>query len=98
MHELTIRTVKLTVVLPTDQLTSLTVPDAAPPQELSLRCDGRRFTVKVKAKSLRQAVSLIAEHGPDKVVVLIQGKLGPDNTILDAGLTAQLKIPKAAAA
>jgi hypothetical protein len=51
----------------------------------------------VNAKSLRRAVTAIAAGGPDSVTLLLQGKM-EGNVILEAGIAAQPKAQKAAAA
>jgi hypothetical protein len=47
-------------------------------------------------KAARKVLAAVREHGPEGVAVLIQGKLGPNNQVIDAGRVAQPKQPKAA--
>jgi len=49
---------------------------------------------QISAKSLRKAVAMIAEHGAEKVVLLLQGKLVEDDVISECGLVAQLRAPR----
>ena len=41
-------------------------------------------------KSLRKVAATIAEHGVDGVAVIMQGKLGAGDVIIEAGLSAQV--------
>jgi len=40
---------------------------------------------------LRKVAATIAEHGVDGVAVIMQGKLGAGDVIIEAGLSAQVK-------
>jgi len=51
----------------------------------------RKVRAQISAKSLRKALALIAEHGADKVAVIVQGKLETGDVIAEAGLVAQVK-------
>ena len=42
-------------------------------------------------KSLRKVAATIAEHGAESVAVVMQGKLGTGDVVLEAGITAQVK-------
>jgi hypothetical protein len=46
------------------------------------------------AKSVRQAIAIVREHGPEAVAAIVQGRLSGDQ-IADAGLSVQPKRPKA---
>jgi len=46
---------------------------------------------EVATKSLRCAVSMIAEHGADSVIVFVEGKLSPGNILEGAGLVTRQK-------
>jgi hypothetical protein len=92
------RALKCTVVLDSVEVTQLVAPDGQPRVVVEIQLPDRRVTADVAAKSVRRALATIAEHGPDVVAVIIQGKLVGD-TIADAGLMAQPKVrPRAAAA
>jgi hypothetical protein len=49
-------------------------------------------SAELNAKSVRRALATIAEHGPDAVSVIVQGKLVGD-AIAEAGIMAQPKGP-----
>ena len=45
-------------------------------------------------KTLRRVLKTISEHGPEKVAVILQGKLEAGDVVAEAGITAQPKPPK----
>jgi hypothetical protein len=55
----------------------------------------KTLTASIAAKSIRKAQALIRQLGADGVICHIQGKLGSNNTIDDAGLTSLPRTPKA---
>jgi hypothetical protein len=57
----------------------------------------RKVSAQISAKSLKKALALIAEHGADKLAVILQGKLEEGDVIAEAGLVAQVKGPKSPA-
>jgi len=59
---------------------------------------GRTLTMDFPPRAVRRAYTALEEHGPENCVVLIRGKLGPNDTLTEAGLTAQVKPHKPAAA
>jgi len=65
--------------------------------DLCITVGGRANTTEVNAKSLRRSIAAIGEAGRDGVAVVLQGKL-VDNVIQEAGIVAQVKQPKPAAA
>jgi hypothetical protein len=89
------RTVKATIVLDPKALASVEVPNGLGKVTLSILAGGRTITAEVNAKSLRRCVATIAENGPDGVAVVLQGKLEANDTLLEAGIAAQPKTPKA---
>jgi hypothetical protein len=91
------RALKVTVVLDPAQVAEVTVPNGAGPQSFRIEVGGRRVSGQVNAKGLRKATALIAEHGPERVAVILQGKLGADDVIEECGIVAQIKGPKLAA-
>lgn len=70
------------------------LPGAAAPL-LIVDVDGRKVRVQLSAKGLRKALTVIAEHGADSVVVMVQGKLAEGDVLAGAGIVAQVKTPKA---
>jgi hypothetical protein len=60
---------------------------------LEISFGGRSYTADIATKSLRKFRATIAEHGAANVVCLIQGKLD-GNTITEAGIVAQVKLPR----
>jgi hypothetical protein len=89
------RAVKATVVLDPAALVGVEVPNGLAKVTLCILAGGRTITAEVNAKSLRRCVATIAENGPDGVAVVLQGKLEADDTLLEAGIAAQPKTPKA---
>jgi hypothetical protein len=99
-----VKGLKVTTILSPALLT----PDIIPPEgqpagevEITLDVAGKlQVHAIVNGKSVRKALKLIAEHGPDGVVVLLQGNLcpgtEPGSFILDAaGLSCTPKTPPA---
>jgi predicted O-methyltransferase YrrM len=50
---------------------------------------GRVVTADLNAKSVRKAISTIRENGVENVACALQGKLLADNSVSEAGVTAQ---------
>ena len=88
------RALKVTAVLDPAEVAALPDPTTAG-TVLRIQVAGRTITVDVAAKALRKAKATIAQHGPSEVAVLVQGKLVGE-TVLEAGLVAQVKGPKPA--
>ena len=86
----------MTVVLDAAQLAGLEVPPGAAPQRFCVTVGNRRLTGQFNAKSLRKAVATIAEHGPENVAVILQGKLEAGDVLAEAGIMAQVKQPRPA--
>jgi hypothetical protein len=98
MQVLNARVLKCTVVLDPVEVAQLVAPDGKPPVVIDIRLPDRRLSVDLAAKSVRRAIATISEHGPDGVVVIVQGKLVGD-TINEAGMFSQPKVrPQTAAA
>ena len=85
------RAMKVTVVLDPAEMAQLAAPDGKPRVVIDIRLPDRRLSVDLNAKSVRRALATIAEHGPDGVSVIVQGKLVAD-TITEAGIMAQPKV------
>jgi hypothetical protein len=92
------KALKCTVVLDPAALSGLEVPNGMAKAPVSITASGRTLTAELNAKSLRRAVTAIATAGgPDNVTVILQGILQGD-VLLEAGIVAQPKAPKVAAA
>jgi hypothetical protein len=99
MPTLNARALKCTVLLDPTEIESLALVEGRPRVELSIRtADGRTLVADIAAKAVRKAQAVIAEHGADGVAALLQGKLGQGDVLLEAGLVAQVKVPKPVAA
>jgi len=96
--DLQAKTLKATVVLDPEAVGRIVVPTGQPKVTLRITVAGRRLTAEVNAKSLRRAVASVHATGADAVVIVLQGKLEPNDVLAEAGITAQPKAPKAAAA
>jgi hypothetical protein len=85
------RRIKLTTVVSATPFVGMRVPDGAGRVEVTVVSGNRRLMAMVNAKSVRKVASTVAEHGPDAVVLVLQGVLGPDDQIEEVGLTATVK-------
>jgi hypothetical protein len=94
---LSARALKVTVVLDPAEVAQIVAPDGKPRVAIAIRLPDRRVSADLHAKSVRRALATIAEHGPDGVSVVVQGKLVGD-TIEEAGIMAQPKVRSQAAA
>jgi hypothetical protein len=95
MPQLTTRALKCTVLLDPVEIESLTLVEGRARVQLSIRtADGRTVSADIAAKAVRKAQAVIAEHGTAGVATLLQGKLGQGDVLLEAGLVAQVKVPK----
>jgi hypothetical protein len=86
---------KVTTVLNAAELLAVPVPEGKPRVTFSVKFPDRVLTVDVAAKSVRKAQATIRESGADNVVLLLQGSLVAGDVLAEAGLSAQLKTPKA---
>jgi hypothetical protein len=93
--KLNARSTKVSAVLDPSELTE--PPGGTPRVTLQIAVGGRVVTADIAAKSVRKARATVGEHGADKVTVFLQGRLDADNTIAEAGLAAQVKLPRAEA-
>jgi hypothetical protein len=91
------RALKCTVVLDPAALSGLEVPNGMAKVALRIKLPSRTVKAEVNAKSLRRCVAAIDAAGPDGVAVVLQDKLEGD-VLAEAGIAAQPKTPKAAAA
>jgi len=60
----------------------------------AINVEGRKLRCEFSAKSVRKALATLHHNGPENVAVIVQGKLLRDDTIAEAGLMAQVKMPK----
>ena len=96
MIRLSARSLKCTLVLNAAELAAQADPVGAR-VVLAVEVAGRTVTADIAAKALRKAKATIAEHGADQVALILQGKLD-GNAVMEAGLVAQPKTPKAGSA
>jgi hypothetical protein len=88
---------KVTAVLESAAVAGLNVPGNQPKMSLRISVSGRTLRTELVCKSLRKVQAQISEHSPDAVAVVLQGKLEGES-LLEAGITAQIKTPKPATA
>ena len=96
MQILNARGLKCTVVLDPAEVAQLVARDGQPRVVIAIRLPDRRVSADLNAKSVRKALATISEHGPDGVSVVVQGKLGAGDELLEAGIMAQPTAPKSA--
>jgi hypothetical protein len=96
MPTLNARILKCTVVLDAIEVNAIAADVGSPRVPLHIVVDGRTVTADITAKSVRKVQAVIREHGPEAVAVLLQGKLGKGDVLLEAGLAGQVKAKPAA--
>jgi hypothetical protein len=75
------------------------ISDGAPARtEIAIAVGGRTVAADIATKSVRKVLKTIADQGPDRVVVIVQGVLAAGDRIEEAGLVAQVKAPAEPAA
>ena len=86
---------KVSIVLDARAFVGVVVPNGAPRFSILVAVAGKTLKAKLdlNAKSARKCCATIAEHGPEGVSVLLQGKLVGD-VIEEAGIAAAPKTPK----
>jgi hypothetical protein len=94
MPTLTGRSIKVVIPLDPAELAAFPVPEGVPRVLLQIRVGERRVTADIAAKAVRKAIGTVAEHGAETTITFIQGKLGPGDAVLEAGLVANVKAPK----
>jgi hypothetical protein len=92
---LSARALKITVPLDVMEVRVLPDPGNQARCQLSIACEGTRYTADIATKALRKAKSTISANGAENTFVMIQGKL-KGNEIIECGLVAQVKTPKPA--
>ena len=93
----TAKSLKVTIVLDTGALLNMAPPVGRPRIVVKIRIDGRCYTADLATKSLRKAIASVTVWGTDQCVAIIQGKLGSENRILEAGLAVQPRMAPLAA-
>jgi hypothetical protein len=100
MTTLNARALKCTLVLDPNAVLTAIKPlqriEARIPFRIAV--DDRMLSCDFAPKAVRKAFNMIEEHGTDAVTVLIQGRLGSGDLVLEAGLVVQLKARKLEAA
>jgi hypothetical protein len=88
----------LKIIVPSEptEIASLVTPEGQSRTELQIKVGGRSVFANIATKSLRKAIATIRETGTGGCVVLLQGKLGPNDVVQECGLMAQVKAVKAA--
>ncbi|CAK0741655.1 hypothetical protein WCLP8_1250007 [uncultured Gammaproteobacteria bacterium] len=91
-----VKTVKVAVMLSVEALAGIPLPpEGQPVGEVTLNLendDGIKLAARLNGKSVRKGQKTIAEHGGN-VSVVLQGKLGSANRILEAGLSVMPRLP-----
>jgi hypothetical protein len=95
--DLEAKALKVTAVLDPAAIAGITVPNGTAKFAVKLRVAGRTLSADLNAKSLRRCVTAVQGAEEGGVAVVLQGRLEGD-VIVDAGITAQPKTPKPAAA
>jgi hypothetical protein len=99
-----VKGVKINTLLPPAELVGLVPPEPQPAGNpvVDVEIEGSAIVMRatLNGKSVRRALKVIAEHGPDGVNAILQGNLKPAATpggpfVLDAaGLTVTPKTPR----
>lgn len=96
-HTLSAKSIKITIVLDPAEVASIPTPEGKPRCLVRISVAGRVVSADLNAKSLRKVIATIRENGPENVAVILQGKLGANDEILEAGLSAQPRTVKPSA-
>jgi hypothetical protein len=90
---ITANSIKLVVLLDPTALRAALQPYARVehriPLAITVAC--RRLTAEFAPRAVRKALAAVAEHGPEAVVCMVQGRLLADSSIGEAGLMVQPK-------
>jgi hypothetical protein len=84
---------KVVAVLNAAELLDITVPDGEPRFVLTILLPNGMVMADLAAKSVRRAIAMVREHGPEAVAAIVQGRLS-GGQIAEAGLSVQPKGPK----
>jgi hypothetical protein len=72
-------------------------PDNAPQRTtITVVVAGRTVTADIATKTIRKVVRGLQEHGPENVVLVLQGALAMNNHLEEASIVAQVKAASAA--
>jgi hypothetical protein len=93
--ELTAKAIKLTLVVDGAAFADFRAPNGPDRVRFRLQAGTRRLAGELNPKTVRKVIATIAEHGPEAVAVVIQGKLGDGDVVEEAGITVQVKGSKA---
>jgi hypothetical protein len=85
---------KVVAVIDPAELLDVPVPDGKPRVAPTIRLSHGTVFADLAAKSVRRAIALVREHGPDAVAAIIQGRL-VGSEITEARVMVQPKVQKA---
>ncbi len=100
VHQVAAKAAKVTIPVPADTVPLALVPPPGTPgaknqaMSFEIQHPGGVLTATLKVPSLQKlaAAAAAAEHGG---FIVFQGKLGPNNTLIEAGAIFQPNAPKA---
>lgn len=84
---------KVIAVLNAAELLDIEIPDGKPRFVLTILLPNGAVMADLAAKSVRRAIAMVREHGPEAVAAIVQGRLS-SGQIAEAGLSVQPKGPK----
>ena len=84
---------KVVAVIDPAELLDVPVPEGKPRVALTIRLPHGTVIADLAAKSVRRAIAMVREHGPDAVAAIVQGRL-VGSEITEAGVMVQPKAPK----
>ena len=89
----TARNVKVTLVLNTADVAAALQPFATTDKRIPMviMVEGRRLKANFAPNAVRKVLAALQEHDSEGIAVLIQGKLGAGDHVLEASLMAQPK-------
>jgi hypothetical protein len=91
---LSAKSLKVTLVIDAAQLAGVELANGSAPQPFVVAVAGRKLVGQLNPKTLRKVLAMVREHGSEAVAVILQGQLA-DDAITEAGITAQLRTPRA---
>jgi hypothetical protein len=89
---LTVRRLKVTLVLNAAELLAIAAPNGKPRVTLRIRLPDRALTAEIATKSLRKAQAAIRQTGADNIALVLQGHLVAGDRVAEAGLSALPKV------
>jgi hypothetical protein len=87
--KLSAKSIKVVLVLDPAQVAALSAQGSH--IAVVIEVAGRRLKAMLNPNTTRRAITAITTHGSDGVAVILHGKLGPDDVLEGADLTAQPK-------